>query len=150
LFQSLLADVPRTFRAFDTEKTVQMLLHRIQSDLERTRSLPQKSGDETSNEQLLLIDLPEGTIVYKKEPDQIVRYALTDEISDPNSPQFRGRVFSLPQARINWKVWREKERGYAVEVCTALAPKFSGPPRRILENSHVYFIPAQSSIGVKE
>ena len=140
LFQTLLADVPRNFRAFNSERTVQALLGRMQSDMNKARLLPSSAGKKTAGDDMLLISLPEGTVAYSKREGRIVRFALKDETTDPNSPRSYEMFFFIPRARVNWQVWRKNERGYALEVRTAIEPKFAGGVRRILANSHVFFM----------
>lgn len=140
LFQTLLADVPRNFRAFNSERTVQMLLDQMQRDMNKAQLLPSSAGKKTAGDDMLLISLPEGTVAYSKREYRIVRFALKDKTTDPNSERSYEMVFFVPRARVNWQVWRKNERGYALEVRTAIEPKFSGGVRRILANSHVFFI----------
>ena len=139
LFQTLLADVPRNFRAFNSERTVQAILGRMQSDMDLAQSLPSSAGGKMAGEDVLLISLPDRTIAYTKRENQIVRFALKDETNDPNSDRFYEMVFSVPGVKIDWQVWRKDGRGYALEVRTAIEPKFAGGVRKILANSHVFF-----------
>lgn len=140
LFQTLLADVPRNFWAFNSERTVQAILGRMQSDMDLAKSLPSSAGGKTAGEDVLLINLPDRTVAYTKREDQIVRFALKDETTDPNSNRSYEMVFAVPRAKIDWQVWRKNERGYALKVRTAIEPKFAGGVREILANSHVFFI----------
>ena len=139
LFQTLLADVPRNFRAFNSEIVVQAILGRMQSDMDQALLLPSSAGGKTAGEDVLLISLPDRTIAYTKRENQIVRFALKDETNDPNSDRSYEMVFSVPGVKIDWQVWRKDGRGYALEVRTAIEPKFAGGVRKILANSHVFF-----------
>jgi len=165
IFNSLLGDIPRTFHAFNTNKTVNAFLSRLQNDLDRAQSLPLKTAGHISNDDLLLIKLPEGTIAYQKQSstdlspaprsgsvaqlERIVRYNLKDGTSDPNSPQFNGRIFSVPNTRINWHVWQDQGRAFAVEVTTSLALKYPPGAKKILANSHVFFIYTHPGIDMQ-
>jgi len=140
LFQSLLGDVPRYHRAYNSQLTVQALLRQLEKDVDQARSLPHRYGEHTSDGSRLLLELADEVIVYEKRPDRIVRYPAGEAPAGAESFRPEEIEFDFYQADIDWTVWREGQAGYAVEVKTAVIGKFTGGRRRMFVNAAVYFL----------
>ena len=137
LFRTLLSDIPRTYQTFNTNHTIQMIIQQIRSDVETSISLSQSSDDQSADEELLLMELPEGVIAYQKNEDRLIRYTFN---IDPNSSQYQEKIWHEPQADIQWRLRKRKDKNYAVEVSTSVEYKTSGRTRNLLANSYIFFM----------
>ena len=145
LFRALVSDLPRTCRVVHVNDTVQLALDRIREDVDQARSFPQSFGETSESERTILIDLPEETVAYELREDKLVRRTLTSDRKADSEISF-----SIPQARITWRVWRKDNKGYALEILTSVEQKLPGKKVTRLGNSHVFFVGSLSSTGVQE
>ncbi|MBN1766491.1 MAG: hypothetical protein JW860_14650 [Sedimentisphaerales bacterium] len=144
LFKTLLSDIPRTYRTYQTHSTMQSMIRTLRSDLDRARSLPRTAGMEMVNGKVFFIELPEHTLAYRLYEDQIIRQTLN---ADPCSPDHFEQVWTVVRGHIDWQVWVKNDKGYAVEITTSVDPLSAQRPKRLLANSCVLFL---NSNGKKE
>ena len=112
------------------------MLKQLRKDVEMAKQLPDSVGEYTTGNQLLLIELTDGVVCYQLENDKIIRRKLVDTQKD-NSMETA--VWSVPQAKINWQVWRKQGRGYALEIKTYIEQNTRGHWQKKMANSHLYF-----------
>jgi hypothetical protein len=69
----------------------------------------------------------------------VLRYVLKDA---KDAAGKETRVWSVPNAVVQWHVWRNNGKGYAVEVKTYVKQKLREKWQKKLANSHLYFVGA--------
>jgi len=139
LFKTIAGEIPMSVRLIQENTSLLNVLRQIQKDVDRAKGLPKSFAGQTTNDQLLLIKLSEGVICYKLKDGQVVRRQLTDTQQEK---QQEPRVWSIPHANIEWKVWERNGQGYAVETDTHLEYKRRGQWIKKMAHSHLYFMGA--------
>ena len=137
LFTTLISNIPRSYRVVQANTSLLNMLKQMERDVDAAKQLPESFAEHTADSQLLLIELPDGSIIYYQlKDDRVLRYGLT------NGPEDSGKdtkVWSVPHAKVQWQVWRKNGKGYAVEVKTHIEHKIRGNLEKKMANSHLYF-----------
>lgn len=137
LFVTLLGGIPKSYHIAQESITLQNMLEQLQQDVDRARGLPESFAEgKTVNEKQIFIELPGSTICYQQKDGQIIRSTLTDNEQGYISDE---RAWTLPHAKVQWRVWKKDERGYAVEVKTYIEYKTEGRWKKTMANSHLYY-----------
>ncbi len=139
LFSTVITDVPRSYRVMQTNTTLLNMLERMREDVDAAKGLPASFGESTANEELLLIEMKDGVISYQIRDDKVLRRNI---ISTDDSEGEDTRVWSVPHAKVQWQVWRENGKGYAVQVRTHIEHEVWGHWEKKMANSHLYFVGA--------
>ena len=129
----LVHDISCIHRDFQAGENVWDMLRQLQKDVETSQGL---SCDRTDADSLL-IDTAGGEISYRLAEDKVIKSNAA-----ANEQQQTKRIWDTNNANIKWKVWTRDNKGYAVEVTTAIKRRVSGNWREKLKNSHVYFVGA--------
>ena len=137
VFSTLLGDIPRSCRVVQANTSLLNMLNQMHKDVEIARQLPQSFADYTTNDELFLIELADGMICYQLEDDRIVRRRLTGAGQDSDEGM---RVWPVHNGKVEWRVWRKDDNGYAVEIKTHIAYRVRGHWQRKMVNSHLYFM----------
>jgi hypothetical protein len=111
-------------------------LRQIQQDIDQAKDLPKSFAGQTASDQLLLIELSEGVICYQIKDGLVFRHDLTDTQQGKTEEP---RIWSIPHAKVEWKVWKKNGRGYAVETNTHLEYGRKGQWKQKMAHSHLYF-----------
>jgi hypothetical protein len=139
LFRTLLTDIPWSCRIVQENTTVLNMLEQLHEDIDKAKGLPKSFAGHAASDELLLIELADGVICYQIENGQAARRMLTGARYN-NAVQ--ERVWSVPNARVKWKVWNRNGEGYAVEARTHIEREIGRRTEKKLANSHVYFLRA--------
>ena len=139
LFKTIVGEIPMSVRLIQENTSLLSVLGQIQQDTDKAKGLPKSYAGQTASDQLLLIELSEGVICYQLKDGQIVRQKLTD--TSQGKAQ-ESRVWSIPHASVQWKVWERNGQGYAVEIDTHLEYGRRGQWKQKMAHSHVYFTSA--------
>jgi len=140
LFKTLIKDIPRSYQVVQANTSLISMLKEMQQDIDNANGLPKTYNEYTSGDNILLIDSSEGMISYQLKDDKVLKYNLTD--NQPNNAEEQ-KVWSVPNAKVRWKVWRNNISGYAVEVRTHIEHKIRGKHlQKKMANSHLYFVGA--------
>ena len=139
LFKTLIKDIPRSYQVVQANTSLISMLKEMQQDIDNAKGLPITYKEYTTGDNILLIDSSEGMISYQLKGDKVLKYNLTD--NQPNNPEEQ-KVWSVPNAKVRWKVWRKDTSGYAVEVRTHIAYKLKKHFEKKMANSHLYFVGA--------
>ena len=140
----LLADMPRLQKDFQTNVSVLDMLRQLRTDVDAAVKLPEAAANNKAGQQLLLIETLEGVIRYKLTAEEIIR-SKTD--SYENQKLRDKDVWQMPNAKINWKLWKRNGKGYAIEVTTGIEHTILGHREKKLQNSHVFFVGVMGSGG---
>lgn len=133
VFATIITDIPRSYRVIQSNTTLLDMLEQLREDVSAARELP-VSTDSSH----LLIGLEDGMISYQVEEDRVLRCSLAPDDGGAKDT----RVWSVPHAKVEWQVWREDDKGYAVQVRTHIEHKVRGHWERKMANSHLYFVGA--------
>ncbi len=136
LFKTLVGEIPMSVRLIQENTSLLSVLAQIQKDIDEAKDLPKSYAGQTAGNQLLLIELPEGVICYKLKDGQVTRQKLTDT---SQAKAEEPRIWPIPHASIEWKVWARNGRGYAVETNTHLEYGRRGQWVKKMAHSHLYF-----------
>lgn len=134
LFRSLLSDIPASWRIAQENTTVLSMLEQVHRDIDKAKGLPESFAGNTANDTLLLIELADGVICYQLKDGQVIRRRLTDMGAHEK------RVWSLPNAKVVWRVWVRDGKGYAVEAKTHIDHRSRGHWKKKMALSHLYFV----------
>ena len=136
LFKTLASEIPWSLRIVNEHTTLLHMLTQMQKDIDEAKDLPQSYAGHISNEQEVLIGLPEGVFCYQLKDGRVLRQKLTDAgQSNAENPI----VWLLPHASVQWKLWAQNGRGYAVEVNTHIEHKRRGEWKKKMAHSNLYF-----------
>jgi prepilin-type N-terminal cleavage/methylation domain-containing protein len=152
-FRTLIKDIPRSYQVVQENASLLSMLEQMQKDIDRAKGLPESFDEYISGDKLLLIELAEGMICYQLKDKKVLRRKLTDNqqsppaagiIQNPALLSALGQtVWSVPNAKVEWQVWRKDGDGYAVEVKTHIEHKIRGDHwEKKMANSHLYFVGA--------
>lgn len=136
LFNTLLTDVPRSWREVQQNTIVLNALDQMHQDIDEAIELPESYEDYTSNSELLLIKKMDSLIVYQFEEGSLTRRQINIQLTTPAEE----RLWLFPDAKIQWQVLRKNNKGYAVEIQNYIESMRTGRVENKLENSHLYFI----------
>ncbi len=137
LFKTLITDIPKSYRVAQENTTLLNMLQQLQQDSDRAQGLPESFAEHAANDSTLLIALEAGVIAYQLKDGQVTRRKLTGarqgEAEEP-------RVWSLPHAKIVWRVWAKDGKRYAVETKAHIEQRVRGQWKEKMANSHLYFV----------
>jgi prepilin-type N-terminal cleavage/methylation domain-containing protein len=139
LFYAFLTDIPRSSRVVQENKILLNMLSQMRKDIDKATGLPGAFGGHSSDDEMLLIEQRDDIICYQLKEEQVLRYVLKDA---KDAAGKETRVWSVPNAVVQWHVWRNNGKGYAVEVKTYVKQKLREKWQKKLANSHLYFVGA--------
>ncbi len=143
LFVTLVADIPRAKRAMDANSVVSGMLIEMRKDVASAQSLPEAGGKVKTDQNTLLIQLPDKTLCYELKDDRVIKRKISPDVKSDIL-----HTWTAPNAKIKWSVQRQGGRGYAVEVRTHIEVNFAGKRLKKLANAHVFFM-NESQAGKK-
>ena len=136
LFKTLITDIPRSYSVAQENTTMLNMLEQLRQDSDRAQGLPASFAEHTANDNMLLIALEAGVISYQQKDGQVIRRKLTGtRQSEAQEP----RVWSLPHAKITWRVWARDGKRYAVETKAHIEQSIRGQWKEKMANSQLYF-----------
>jgi len=136
LFKTLTGEIPMSVRLIQENTSLLNMLRQIQLDTDKADDLPKSVAGRTASGQLLLIKLSEGIICYQLKDGLVIREKLTNTSQDKAEEP---RIWPVPHAKIEWKVWERNGQGYAVETAIHLEYKRRGQWIKKMDHSHLYF-----------
>jgi prepilin-type N-terminal cleavage/methylation domain-containing protein len=136
LFNTLISDIPRSYRIVQENTSVLNMLEQMYEDVDLARGLPESFAEYTTDKNLLLIELPDGIVGYQLKDDKVLRRSLPTAQEHYEEDT---RVWSVPNAKIEWQVRRNNGAGYAVEVKTHIEHNVPGRSEEKMAASHLYF-----------
>ncbi len=162
-FRTLIKDIPRSYQVVQENASLLSMLEQMQKDIDEAKGLPESFDEYTTGDKVLLIELAEGMICYQLKDEKArqrrllnrtqrcwVRRKLTDNqppflLSQESTGALEQTVWSIPNAKVEWQVWRKDGDGYAVEVKTHIEHKIRGEHwEKKMANSHLYFVGART------
>jgi len=135
--RTILADMLQGQRELQANVSAHHMLRGVREEIERATALPEHAGGTKAGGRVLLIESSEGTICYELIDDKIIKNRI---FLEQNKSAQRIDSWPVPNASINWKVWRRNDKGYAVEVITSIDRISGDRLHKKLQNSHVFFV----------
>ncbi len=139
LFTTIITDIPKSYRVVQENTSLLSVLGQMRKDIDRAKALPQSSAGHTTDDDLLLIELPDAMICYQLKNGEILRRRLTDAQEDGGEDT---KVWSIPHAKVEWQLARGDDKAYAVEVRTHIEYEVRGHRQKKMANSYLYFVGA--------
>lgn len=139
LFRTLVSDIPWSWRIAQENTTMLNMLDELQQDIDAAKGLPDSFGTYTANENMLLIESPDGILCYQLKAGKVLRQRFT--IAGGSKPE-EEKVWSLPNAKIAWLPWVRNGRRYAIETSTCVERSARGQWKKKMAYSRLYFVGA--------
>ena len=137
-FGTLISQTPRIWNNVQQNTTLINMLGQLQNDIDKATDFPESKADFTSSDKLLLIEQPDALIGYEFGDKKIVRKILTGSLENAS----RQKTWVLPDAKIEWKIFKKNGKGYCLEFHNRIEyPKSNGLENQ-MPNSHLFFIGA--------
>ena len=137
-------EIPRMTRDFEVDSILGDVVNQIRQDVESASAIIDYPGNESVLGRALVIQTPQGEVLYYIADGEIIRHAQGGET------EFTWKVLST--GRLDWEIWYDDENdedAAAVLVTRAVARKIAGKVRQRLVNSHVFFVGAVNATGGK-
>lgn len=139
LFTIIMSDIPRSYRIVQENTSVLNMLEQMHEDIDLARGLPKSFAEYTTDKDRLLIELPNGIVCYQLKDGKVLRRSLPTAQEHYEEDT---KVWSAPNAIIEWQVRRNNSAGYAVEVKTHIEHNVRGLSEEKMAGSHLYFVGA--------
>lgn len=136
LFTTIISDIPRSYRIVQENTSVLNMLEQMHEDIDLAKGLPESFAEYTTDKDLLLIELPNGVVCYQLKDGRVLRCNLSTYKEDHEEA---AKVWSVPNAKIEWQVHRNNGAGYAVEVKTHIEDNVRSRSEEKMAGSHLYF-----------
>jgi len=135
LFTTVISDIPRSYRIVQENTSVLNMLEQMHEDVDLANGLPESFAEYTTDKDLLLIELSSGIVCYQLKDGKVFRRSLSAAQEDQEDT----KVWSVPNAKIEWQVHRNNGAGYAVEVKTHMEHNVRSRSEEKMAGSHLYF-----------
>jgi len=101
LFATIITDIPKSYHVVQENTSLLSMLGQMRKDIDMAKALPHSSAGYTMDDELLLIELPEGLICYQLKNGEVLRRRLTEAQKDPGEDT---KVWSVPNAKVEWRL----------------------------------------------
>ena len=139
LFATIITDIPKSYHVVQENTSLLSMLGQMRKDIDMAKALPHSSAGYTTGDELLLIELPEGMICYQLKNGEVLRRRLTDAQKDAGEDT---KVWSVPNAKVEWRLAGGDDKAYAVEVRTHIEYELRGHRQNKMANAYLYFVGA--------
>ena len=136
LTTTTVVDIPRAYRMSQVNGSMLNAIRQMHKDINNARGLPTSFGKYNSNENTLLIELPNSVICYQLADDVIQRCRLTDVKEERPEDTIK---WPIQNGKVKWRVRQKDGIGYAVEIETYIEQKSENRLDKKMANSHLYF-----------
>lgn len=126
--RTLVSDIPRAHRDFQTWIKTQGMLTQLKNDVEQSTHIKTVDIDPRISEPLLYLQQPEQLVIYSLTASDVFRQTETSETN-----------WELPHVNINWHVWEDGGTPNAIEITTWTERIILNKSRKRFEQSFVYF-----------
>ncbi len=136
LFTTIVSDMPRSYRIVEENTSVLDMLEQMHEDVDLASELPESFDELKTDKDLLLLELPNVIVCYHLKDGKVIRRILSAAKEDHEEDT---RVWSVPNAIIDWQVLRNNGAAYAVEVKTHIEHNVRGRAEEKMTGSYLYF-----------
>lgn len=136
LTRTTLRDIPKSLRIIESGKTIANALRRLREDVNVAEQFPASFGKYTSGAETLLINRGGQILCWQLKPGELIRRSLgrADGAEDEELA-----IWTIPNGRIRWRIWREDGAGYAVEIVTHVEQKTPKSVKKKMEFTYLFF-----------
>ncbi len=134
--RSITKDMMRNNADFQTNVSLLDMLRHMQDDVEGAEELSVHPGDENRPEDILLIKLADIAVTYQFIDESVIRQQVNFNENDTDDGY---NAWKLPHAQIDWKILKQNELSWAVEISTSIDRGVDGQLKSKFRNSHIYF-----------
>ena len=142
LFTTIITDIPKSYRVVQENTSLLNMLGQMHRDVDGAKALPQSSAGHTTDDDLLLIELPDAMICYQLKNGEVLRRRLSRQRRPQEDAGEDTKVWSVPHARVECRLAGGDDKAYAVEVRTHIEYEVRGHRQKKMANSYLYFVGA--------
>lgn len=137
-------EIPFSYRIVSRNTILLNAMEHLEKDVKNAKSFPAEYKDTAADVNNLIIELSDKVVCYSKVNEIFVRKNLdTGDISE----SMANCKWNLPDAVIEWKLWKRNGGVYALEVQTCFRVKNRGVMETRLANSYVFFVDKYKDSG---
>jgi len=136
LSTATLRDIPRSYRMIEANTSMLSALKQIRRDVNAAKGFAKSFDDYIANNETLLIEAANNVICYQFKNGELLRRKFTDTETGTGEEI---RRWSIRHGKIEWRLWQENGRDYAVEINSCIEREIAGRLDRRMTNSYVYF-----------
>jgi hypothetical protein len=111
-------------------------LKQIRRDVNAAKGFGRSFNDYIANNETLLIEAANNVICYQFKDGELLRRKFASAGTGTGEEISR---WSIRHGKIEWQLWREDGRGYAVEIKSCIEREIDSWKDRKMSNSYVYF-----------
>ena len=137
LIATMFTDIPKSVKSIQDNSILLDMTKQMQQDIDAAKDLPQSINGYTAGDDLLLIELADGSIHYQLKDDQVLRYVFAE--NQQQIPE-KTRLWSMPGTKVKWQVHRKNGKGFAVEIEHHIEYTLRGHLIKKMANSNMYFV----------
>ena len=139
----LMGDIPRLHRDFQVYSRINDLTKQVRKDIESADS----AGVDMNDPNTVVLDIEGGEVRYQFRQGSVVRI---QRLSDDKESNANEGMWSFPRADIDWRLWQEDGRGYAMEICTSVKRMNQGRWKKSFSNSHLFFVGTAGNRSIEQ
>ena len=142
LFTTIITDIPKSYRVVQENTSLLSMLRQMHRDVDGAKGLPESFAGHTTDEELLLIELPDAMICYQLKNGEVLRRRLSRQRRPQEDGGEDTKVWSMPHAKIEGQLAGGDNNAYAVEVRAHIEYEVRGHRQKKMANSYLYFVGA--------
>jgi len=136
LSTATLRDIPRFYRMIEANTSMLSALKQIRRDVNAAKGFGRTFNDYIANNETLLIEAANNVICYQFKDGELLRRKFATSGTGIGEEIKR---WSIRHGKIEWQLWQEDGRDYAVEIKSCIEREIAGRMDRKMANSYVYF-----------
>lgn len=130
--RTMMADVPRSCRDFQTWTQTINMLDQLKTDVERSKRMLVFEMDPRISHNLLYLECDDGLVSYALADGKVTRQSGVPG----DSPQ---DAWDLSHVNMNWQFWKQNGWPYALEITTWSQRTILDRNQQKFKQTHVYF-----------
>ena len=136
LLTTMVRDIPSSYRMIEANTSMLSALKQIRRDVNAAKGFAGSFDDYVANNETLLIEAANNVICYQFKNGELLRRKFTSAGTGTGEEI---RRWSIRHGKIEWQLWQEDGRDYAVEIKICIEREIAGRMDRKMANSYVYF-----------
>jgi len=136
LSSAMLRDIPSSYRMIEANTSMLNALKQIRRDVNAAKGFAGSFNDYIANDETLLIEAANNVICYQFKDGQLIRRKFTTSRTGTGEEI---RRWPIRHGKIEWRLWQEDGRDYAVEIKSCVEREVDSWKDRKMSNSYVYF-----------
>jgi type II secretory pathway component PulJ len=136
LSTAMLRDIPSSYRLIEANTSMLSALKQMRRDVNAAKGFAKSFDDYIANNETLLIETANNVICYQFKNGELLRRKFANTETGTGEEIKR---WSLRHGKIEWRLWQEDGRDYAVEINSCVEREVDSWKDRKMSNSYVYF-----------